>query len=103
MHLWTWRKWWHGVGERELRTLAMEVWDPIGVSDEPQAADEYDAYLGQIAKRLRAGATAEELARFLSGLADGMGLQRAKDDDLTAARRMREWYEASTSHFANPY
>jgi hypothetical protein len=80
----------------------MGVWDPIGVSDEPQAADEYDAYLGQIAKRLREGAKAEEFARFLSGLADGMGLQQAEYDDLMAARRMRGWYDVSTSHFARP-
>jgi hypothetical protein len=34
----------------------MDEWDPIHVRGVPEAADEYDAYLGQIASRLREGA-----------------------------------------------
>jgi hypothetical protein len=101
MELSVWRKWWHRVGERELRSVSMEAWDPIGVSDVPEAADEYDRYIGQIAKRLREGASAEELAAFLGDLAEGMGLDPTKDANLAAACRMREWYDSSTSRFAN--
>jgi hypothetical protein len=28
-----------------IRRILMEKWDPIGVSDEPQAADEYNSYI----------------------------------------------------------
>ena len=44
----------------------MEEWDPIGVRDIPEASDEYDSYLGPIASRLRKGATADELAAYLT-------------------------------------
>ena len=31
-----------------IRDVLMREWDPIGVKDEPMAADEYDLYLGDI-------------------------------------------------------
>jgi len=54
--------WWKRSGARELRQLLMDEWDPIHVRGVPEAADEYDGYLGQIAARLREGATAEDIA-----------------------------------------
>jgi len=30
---------------RQIRRVLMEAWDPIGVSDIPEAADEYDSYI----------------------------------------------------------
>jgi len=44
--------WWKRKGQRELRALLMEEWDPIGVSGVAEAADEYDSYLLQLARRL---------------------------------------------------
>lgn len=35
-------------GHALIRTILMESWDPIGVADIPEAADEYDSYIGQI-------------------------------------------------------
>ena len=35
----------------------MEEWDPIGVSDTPEAADEYDGYIGGIYELLERGAS----------------------------------------------
>ncbi len=32
----------------DIRRVLMAQWDPIGVKDEPMAADEYDMYLGGI-------------------------------------------------------
>ena len=66
MELSAWRMWWKRNGERELRRPVMEQWDPIGVSDCPEAVNEYDSYLGQIARRLREGASPEELASDLA-------------------------------------
>ena len=43
----------------------MSKWDPIGVSDEPMAADEYDSYLGDVHELLERHATADEIARYL--------------------------------------
>lgn len=73
----------------------------LGVGGVPEAADEYDAYLGQIVKRLRDGASPEDLARFLTQLAtDQLGLAARPDDDLAVAREMRDWYDASTARWA---
>ena len=31
----------------KIRHVLLEVWDPIGIKDEPNAQDEYDAYMGR--------------------------------------------------------
>jgi hypothetical protein len=31
-----------------IREVLLREWDPIGVADFPQAADEYDSYIGQV-------------------------------------------------------
>jgi len=31
-----------------VREVLMRDWDPIGVSDVPEAADEYDRYVGEV-------------------------------------------------------
>ena len=91
-----WHKWWKHSGARELRRLLMEEWDPIGVRGIPEAADEYDGYLGPIASRLREEASAEEIARYLTDVEEErMGLvpspaTRPRNDAL--ARRIRSWY-----------
>ena len=44
----------------------MEDWDPIGVSDVPEASDEYDGYVGGMYALLRDGASDERIAQHLS-------------------------------------
>jgi hypothetical protein len=100
MDLSAWKEWWHRTGEDELRAVVMEKWDPIGVSGFPEAADEYDAYLGQIARRLREGVSAEVLGSFLTDLTAHFGLDPRPDADLAVAQAMREWYEVSTARFS---
>jgi hypothetical protein len=46
----------------------MEEWDPIGVSDIPEAADEYDAYLGGIYDLIARGGNAEEPGSYLRAI-----------------------------------
>jgi len=48
-----------------IRTILMEEWDPIGVSDIPEAADEYDSYLGGIYELIARGADTEEIGSYL--------------------------------------
>lgn len=50
-----WHTWWKRDGARELRALLMDHWDPIGVAEVPEAADEYDTYVGHIGRMLREG------------------------------------------------
>jgi hypothetical protein len=94
-----WAQWWQRVGERELRSVTMSGWDPIGVADEPLAASEYDNYLAQIVERLRAEVTTDDLAGYLADVRASMGLERDVPRDLAAARRMREWYAASIAGY----
>jgi len=65
MELSDWHMWWKHSGAKELRQILMDEWDPIHVAGVPEAADEYDSYLGQIAERLRAGASGEGIAEYL--------------------------------------
>ena len=70
-----WHRWWKQTGARELRRILMEEWDPIGVRGFPEAADEYDGYLGPLAARLGEGASAEAIAEYLTEIEeDRMGL-----------------------------
>jgi hypothetical protein len=58
----------------------MEEWDPIGVRDAPEAADEFDSYLGPIGARLREGKDAAEIAAYLTDVEEermGLGFSEA--------------------------
>jgi hypothetical protein len=54
----------------------MEVWDPIGVRDAPEAEDEYDDYVGKVCVMLmQERASASAIAAHLHDIAiDRMGL-----------------------------
>jgi hypothetical protein len=49
----------------EIRRVLLQVWDPIGIKDEPNAQDEYDSYLGNVYELLVAGAPDERVAQYL--------------------------------------
>jgi hypothetical protein len=91
-------RWWRERGERELRELLLREWDPIGISRIADAQlDEYEHYAGQLVRRLRAGATEEEVAAVLEGFRTDMGLEPSDEPPLGVARIIREWYRSSTS------
>jgi hypothetical protein len=53
-----------------VREVLMREWDPIGVSGVPEAADEYDRYVGTVYVMLMDHrATAEAIATYLLGTA----------------------------------
>jgi hypothetical protein len=87
-------RWWQERGSTELRDLLYDEWDPIGLKGLAEARDEYDAYAGQIVRRLRAGSTDEEIAALLESFELDMGLETA-ESRLGTARRIREWYRES--------
>lgn len=89
--------WWAERGDRELRELLLREWDPIGISRIADAQiDEYEHYAGQLARRLRAGATEEEVAAVLEGFRTDMGLEPSDELPLATARTIREWYARSS-------
>jgi hypothetical protein len=58
----------------------LDVLDPIGVKDEPNAQDDYDCCLGSLFHLLTTGATDDQMAEYLwrQGT-EHMGLQLQKE------------------------
>jgi hypothetical protein len=88
-------RWWRERGATELRDLLYDEWDPIGLKGlADDSRDEYEAYAGQIVRRLRAGSTEEELAALLEAFRQEMGLEPA-EPPAGVARRILAWYRDS--------
>jgi hypothetical protein len=91
-------RWWRERGDRELRELLLREWDPIGIADLAEAPlDEYEHYAGQLVRRLRAGATEDEVAVVLEGFRTDMGLEPSDELPLGVARVIRDWYRRATA------
>jgi hypothetical protein len=74
----------------EIRHVLLDVWDPIGVKDEPNAQDEYDGYVGLISDSLSRGATNEQLAdRLLYFVNDRMDLTATSEQMQPTIRALR--------------
>jgi hypothetical protein len=85
-------RWWRERGSTELRDLLYREWDPIGLKDIADGSeDEYDAYVGQLGRRLRAGVSEEEVAALLEHFRLEMGLEPA-EPPLATARGILAWY-----------
>jgi len=48
-----------------VKRILMGEWDPIGVKDAPDAADEYDAYAAEVCALLKRGASKQQIADYL--------------------------------------
>lgn len=97
MDLARWHMWWKRSGAHELRALLMEAWDPIGVAGIPEAADEYDSYIGPVARLLREDRRVGEIASYLHHVRTSvMGLDGSPEmdeRDREVATRLVAWYE----------
>ena len=62
--------------------MLMQVWDPIGIKDEPNAQDEYDGYLGKVYELLVGGAPDERIAQYLFEVVTERMELPAKHDDM---------------------
>jgi len=51
-----------------IRSVLMAEWDPIGVSDIPEAADEYDSYIGGVYELLERGASEASICDYLRNI-----------------------------------
>jgi hypothetical protein len=87
------RTWWAERGLPQLRILAIEHWDPLGVFDDPMRADVYDVYLERVGRMLRKGSGPEELARYLGDVRT-KALRRGENEDADEAfaARIVAWY-----------
>jgi hypothetical protein len=69
----------------------MDVWDPIGIKDEPNAQDEYDGYLGGVYELLVSGASDENIQEHLWRIAtERMGLSPNKSDMADTIKALRQ-------------
>jgi hypothetical protein len=75
----------------QIRQTLMSKWDPIGVSDEPCAADEYDMYIGDVYVLLESRVTASEMASYLQDIETRrMGLVDDSGKPLISVRQRAE-------------
>jgi len=73
-----------------MRHLLMSEWDPIGVSDEPMASDEYDGYIGPLLEMLERGPSAPEIVDYLRWVeVERMGLVDLQGDPLRPLAKCR--------------
>lgn len=69
--------------QESLRQVLLRDWDPIGVSDLPEAQDEYDSYVGGVYRLLASGASEDEIIEHLYRIeSDEMGLSAAEREGL---------------------
>jgi hypothetical protein len=74
----------------QIRHVLLNVWDPIGIRDEPNAQDEYDGCLWPIFDLLSGGATDEQLNnRLLYFVNERMGLGATSEAILPTIRALR--------------
>lgn len=71
------------------------VWDPIGVSDTPEARDEYSSYVGDIVQAVVGDHSKDDIAALLTAISiERMGLQPNKKRDSEVAELVLNWAQA---------
>ena len=76
-----------------IRIVLLWAWDPIGVRDIPEAADEYDSYALAVLQMLETGASDRHIADYLTSVVRdrmGLGPNPKADENITAI--LRELY-----------
>ena len=76
----------------QIRHVLLEVWDPIGVRDEPNAQDEYDGYIGPVFELLVHDGTDAQIVDHLHWAEERMGMNGSRHNDqdvVTALRAIR--------------
>ncbi len=74
-----------------IRKMLWEDWDPIGVNQFPEAADEYDSYATEVAALVRRGITEQELFDWLWALETGhIGLEGDRENTQQFATKLHE-------------
>src|SRR5690348_11193992 len=51
--------------QSQIAAILLHDWDPIGVSDEPRARDEYDSYVGGVYQLLASGGSLADIEAHL--------------------------------------
>jgi hypothetical protein len=84
----------------EVRRVLLEVWDPIGIGDDPLAKSEYDCCVDQVIRHLFKGATDDEIAEYLCSQAtEHFGCTYRKENALPTVAALREITVPATLEF----
>jgi hypothetical protein len=84
--------------QRQVRALLME-WDPIGVADAVEAADEYNCMISPIMHQLFEGAPDSVLASWIAAeRTQHFGLSPDLERDAELARRLTSWWSGRTAN-----
>ncbi len=51
--------------QESIGQILLHDWDPIGISDVPEAQDEYDSYVGGVYRLLSSHCSADEMIDYL--------------------------------------
>ena len=83
---------------RAIRKVFLEVWDPIGIADEPFAQDEYDGYIGRVFELLTAGGSDRVIEEYLLWTTSRMGMDgsRVSLKTVVEALHRMEWKGKAT-------
>lgn len=76
--------------QEQIRSILLHDWDPLGVAENPNLADEYDSYIGGIYRLLYGHASIEEVAHHLHEIVIGsIGLSSDRaENHLDVARKL---------------
>ena len=75
-----------------MRAILMR-WDPIGIAEEPQAADEYDCMIGPLLHQLHDGVAQRQLNTWLvAELEDHFGLEADAGREAALAAELVQWW-----------
>jgi hypothetical protein len=75
---------------RQIQSVLMQEWDPIGVRRVPEAADEYDSYLMPIYQILRERRTASDLLDYMEWMLKHMGLAATRESLQPIAEKLMQ-------------
>ena len=89
---------------RRVDEVLHYLWDPIGVSDVPEARDEYHSYLPHVFSLLIRRVSAQEITDFLTHTAsETMGLsntQHAREHAKEITAVLERWRDVIHEHHA---
>ena len=75
----------------DIRRVLLNVWDPIGVKDEPNAQDEYDCCVGHLVTLLTRGASDDEIVDYLwERGTEHMGLSLHREELYRTVEALRQ-------------
>lgn len=104
-----WRRWWKAHGERELRCILMTAWDPVGAGGAPEAWDEYDSYLFDVAHCLRDAQNPDIASGHVAACLDRIERDRMEawtrkrgEANADLAESIVAWYEWSFLRGSRP-